>query len=206
MIYIQNAIEMAWNYKVSLFPVLFTYFIFDLQAIYRRITKTHYVPIYFIIFLDGHSDKLYAEYFGEDDYFGVGSNPSEQERKELRRKIFASAIISMTFSAVVAPYACGIISALYLSAQQFKEFIVFLMLVKSYNIFRVLCRIRLDSEVVGRGKSFLYVLSIYGAYLVSICYAFNVAFGWASASLEKSGALGIASAAGVFYTKRCLLI
>ncbi|MFF8799742.1 MULTISPECIES: hypothetical protein [unclassified Methylobacterium] len=198
MNYLQNAAELAWNYKVSLVPVLFTYLIFDLQAIYRRITKIHYVPIYFIVFPSGHSDKLYAEYFGEDDYFGVGISLSEQERIELRRKIIASAIISMVFSAVFAPYVCGIISAFYLSAQQFREFVIFLMLVKTYNIFRALYRIRLESEVVGSGKSFLYVLLVYAAYLLSICYALNTAFGWAATNLEKSGALGLASAAGSF--------
>jgi hypothetical protein len=53
---------------------------FDLQAIYRRITKTWYVPIYFLIFPSGRSDRLYAEYFSEDDMYGVGSEMSAKEK------------------------------------------------------------------------------------------------------------------------------
>ncbi len=66
----------VWTYKVSLVPVLLTYLLLDSQAIIRRITKQYYVPIYFIIFPDGHTDKMYAEYFSEDDFYGVGQEMS----------------------------------------------------------------------------------------------------------------------------------
>jgi len=64
----------AWTYKVSLAPVFVTYLLFDAQAIYRKVTKTWYVPIYFIVLPKMATlNKLYAEYFSEDDYYGVGS-------------------------------------------------------------------------------------------------------------------------------------
>ena len=93
----------VWTYKVSLVPVLVTYLLFDAQAIYyRRMTKTWYVPIYFIVFPSGHSDQLYAEYFSEDDFYGVGSSMTEAEKRSLRRKIIISAPTKITAGFVIA--------------------------------------------------------------------------------------------------------
>lgn len=94
----------AWAYKVSLLPVFMTYLLFDAQAIYRRATRTWYVPIYFIVFPNGHSDKLYAEYFSEDDFYGDGSAMTAAEKQSLRHKIIVSAILSMQPS---SPLICA---------------------------------------------------------------------------------------------------
>jgi hypothetical protein len=88
----------AWTYKVSLVPVLITYLLFDLPAIVRKLTRIAYVPIYFVVFPLGHSDQLYAEYLNEDDFYGVGRTMTPKQKRELRRKIQSTAIISMVFA------------------------------------------------------------------------------------------------------------
>jgi hypothetical protein len=82
----------AWTFKLSLFPVLLTYFIFELPALIGRITRRAYVPIYFMFFPLGHSDKLYAQYFNEDNFFGVGKAMSEADKAALRTRIRLLAI------------------------------------------------------------------------------------------------------------------
>jgi hypothetical protein len=185
----------VWTYKVSLAPVLVTYLLFDAQAIYRRATKTWYVPIYFIVFPYGHSDKLYAEYFSEDDFYGVGTMTAA-EKRSLRQKIIVYAILSMIFATIVAPYLRGLISALYLSRQQFIEFLVTIMVVKTGFIVYALNNIRNTSRVVNQGSPFYYVVAIYVAYLYFIWRGLTKSFEWASGHIEKAGAWGLLNAVG----------
>jgi hypothetical protein len=186
----------VWTYKVSLVPVLLTYLLFDSQAIYRRATRMFYVPIYFIIFPSGHSDKLYAEYFSEDDFYGVGQEMTEDQKQALRQKILISAIFSMIFAAIVAPYLCGLISALYLSRQQFTEFLWFLVIVKFTLILYALYHIRKESRAVNRGYAFWYVVAIYIAYLYFVWRGLKKSFNWASTLIETSGTWGLFGAIG----------
>ena len=69
-----SALREAWNYKISLAPVAATYLLFDLPAITRKLTGVAYVPIYFIFFPLGHSDRLYAQYFNEDLVYRDGAS------------------------------------------------------------------------------------------------------------------------------------
>jgi len=186
----------AWSYKVSLLPVLVTYLLFDAQAIYRRATKTLYVPIYFIVFPSGHSDKLYAEYFSEDDLYGAGDMMTDNEKKLLRHKIIISAIVSMILATIVAPYLCGMVSALYLTHQQFTEFVVTLLVVKSAFIIYALHKIRTTSRVVNQGPPFCYVVLIYIAYLYFVWRGLTKSFDWASMHLAETGPWGFMSALG----------
>src|SRR5665811_508051 len=101
----RNLAELAkevWTYKISLVPILATYLLFDLPAIIRKITKVAYVPIYFIFFPSGHSDRLYAQYFNEDYFYGDGMSMNDEEKRALRRRIQATAIFSMVFATIVA--------------------------------------------------------------------------------------------------------
>jgi len=195
---IKQLVADAWNYKVSLVPVAVTYLLFDLQAIYRRATKTWYVPIYFMIFPSGHSDRLYAEYFSEDDMYGVGSSMSGEEKRLLRYKIIAYAILSMLFATIFAPYVCGLISATYLSRQQFVEFIVTLLVIKTALIVYALYNIRVTSRVVDRGAPFYYVVAMYVAYLFFVWRGLTKSFEWATAQMANSGIWGLLAALGDF--------
>jgi hypothetical protein len=186
----------AWSYKVSLLPVFVTYLLFDAQAIYRRATQTWYVPIYFIVFPSGHSDKLYAEYFSEDDFYGDGSQMTDAEKQSLRHKIIVSAILAMIFATIVAPYVCGVISATYLSRQQFSEFVVVLLVAKAGFIIYALANIRLTSRVVNQGSPFYYVVAIYVAYLYFIWRGVTKSFEWANTHFDKAGAWGLVTALG----------
>jgi hypothetical protein len=187
-----------WTYKISLVPVLLTYLLFDSQAIYRRATKTFYVPIYFMIFPSGHSDKLYAEYFSEDDFYGEGQAMSDAEKKALRQKIIIAGIFSMVFATIVAPYVCGLISALYLTPQQFTEFLWSLMIVKSALIVHALYRVRFDSRAVNRGHAFYYIIALYVAYLYFVWRGLTKSFNWAFAQMTTNGPWGLLNAVADF--------
>jgi hypothetical protein len=180
-----------WTYKISLAPVLVTYLLFDLPAIVRRLTRVAYVPIYFIFFPSGHSDRLYAKYFNEDYYYGDGSSMSDEEKRTLRWRIQGTAIWSMIFATIVAPWLCGFISAFYLGSDQFIEFLCVLLAVKAGLIAWVLWKLRDESFAVKTG--FYYVVVIYVAYLVLVWRGLTKAYGWTHAHLESNGILGLAA-------------
>jgi hypothetical protein len=185
-----------WSYKFSLVPVLLTYILFDLTAIVRKLTGVAYVPIYFIFFPSGHSDRLYAEYFNEDFFYGVGQSMTDQEKRRLRHRIQATAIFSMVFATIVAPWLCGFISAFYLTTSQFFEFLWFLIVVKAILIGWVLRRLRGESIAATKGNSFYYVIALYLAYLVLVWRGLTKAYEWTHSNLDTDGFLGLA--AGLF--------
>lgn len=182
----------AWNYKLSLLPVLLTYLIFDLPAIVRRMTRVAYVPIYFIVFPSGHSDQLYAQYFNEDFFYGEGAQMSADEKRRLRHKIQATAIFSMVFATVVAPWLCGFIAAFYLSKQQFAEFVIFLLVAKTILIFFSLRRLKLESPAMSKGGSVYYVTALYSAYLFFVWLGLSKAYEWTHTHLNNKGVVGLA--------------
>jgi hypothetical protein len=181
-----------WTYKISLVPVLATYLLFDLPAIFRKMTGVAYVPIYFIFFPSGHSDRLYAQYFNEDYMYGDGSLMNDNEKAKLRHRIQATAIVSMVFATVVAPWLCGIISAFYLAQNQFSEFLWFLIAVKATLIIWVLCKLRSESDAVRSGYSFYYVMVLYAAYLFLVWRGLTKAYEWTHSNLDSKGISGLA--------------
>lgn len=181
----------VWNYKISLVPVLVTYFIFDLPALVRKLTRVAYVPIYFIFFPLGHSDRLYAQYFNEDwVLFGNDALMTDEEKHQLRYKIQATAIISMIFAAIVAPWLCGFIAALYLSSDQFIEFLLFLLVVKTILLAWSLWQLRLESPAAQ--KSLSYVAALYGFYLFLVWRGLTKAYNWTHQHLSSEGIAGLA--------------
>lgn len=178
-----------WNYKISLIPVLATYVLFDFPAVIRRLTGLAYLPIYFIFFPLGHSDRLYAQYFNEDWFYGDGLTMSETQKRSLRTKLRLTAIFSMFFAAILAPYLCGFTSAFYLTKNQFVEFLWFLLAAKTLILIFVLKRLREESPAAR--KSFHYIILIYVTYLFLIWRGLTKAFEWTHAHLELSGVLGV---------------
>lgn len=180
----------AWAYKVSLLPVLITYLIFDFPAIIRRLTKIAYVPIYFTVFPLGHSDKLYAEYLNEDDFYGVGETMSSAEKDVLRRKIQATAVFSMVFAAVLAPWICGLAAAFYLAPNQFGEFLVFFFVTKTFLISMALINLRLESRAADKPPAIISVVGIYVLYLVFVWHGLTKSFKWATSQIADHGYSG----------------
>lgn len=179
----------VWNYKLSLVPVLATYLLFDAPAIIRRITKIAYVPIYFIFFPSGHSDRLYAQYFNEDYMYLEGEMMSAHEKRALRHRLQANAVFSMIFAAIFAPWLCGTASAFYLNSNQFLEFLIFLIAVKTLLLILALHKVRQESAAAR--KAFPSVCAIYVFYLVLVTRYLFLSFEWASAKLESSGWSGV---------------
>lgn len=190
-----NFAELAstiWNYKFSITPVIVTYFLFEIPALVRKLTRIAYVPIYFIFFPSGHSDRLYAQYFNEDWIYGDGEHLTQEERARLRYRIQATAVISMIFATIIAPWFCGFFSALYLSTSQFAQFIWFLIIVKAVLIINVLFRLRAESPAASQGKAFYYVLMLYAAYIFFVWRGLTKAFEWTHSNLETKGFFGLA--------------
>jgi hypothetical protein len=179
-----------WNYQLSLLPVLFTYLLFESQAIIRRLTGIAYVPIYFVFFPSGHSDQLYAQYFNEDHFYGDGAVMSQEQKRLLRNRIRATAIISMIVAAVITPWACGILSAFYLSKSQFFEFLVFFIVVKTLVLSWVLTRSRNESQSVR--NFFSLICLMYAGYLLVVVRALTKSFEWAQHELATNGYGGLA--------------
>lgn len=187
---ISEIFSLAWAFKVSLLPVLFTYLLFDLPAIIRRITRRAYVPIYFMFFPLGHSDSLYAQYFNEDNMFGVGEAMSRAEKENLRTRIRVQAVLSMIFATVLAPWLCGFLAAFYLTREQFSEFIWFLMVLKTVLIINALYELHKNNWFVDATNSFKYLIVIYATYLALILRGITKSYDWTSANLTSNGFFG----------------
>ncbi|MGJ4916615.1 hypothetical protein [Bradyrhizobium oligotrophicum] len=186
-----HAWSAIWDFKLSLLPVLTTYLLFDAQAIVRRLTRTAYVPIYFMFFPLGHSDKLYAQYFNEDDFYGIGREMTEAEKKSLRTRLRLLSIISMIFATVVGPWLCGILAGLYLSREQFYEFVWFLMIVKTGLLAKALFELHRNAWFVRQSNSFAMLCLIYLLYLWLIWRGVTKSFAWVSSNLESLGLIGV---------------
>lgn len=186
--------SVVWTYKVSLVPVLLTYLLFDFPAIVRKLTRVAYVPIYFVVFPLGHSDQLYAEYLNEDDFYGIGQTMTLKEKQALRRKLQSTAIISMVFAAVIAPWLCGFVSAFYLTRAQFVEFLVFFFVVKIFLIFKSLWNLRQDSRAASQPPAFISVVGIYVLFLVFVWYGLTKSFDWTSNHMGSKGIAGLLAA------------
>jgi hypothetical protein len=180
-----------WNYKISLAPLIVTYLLFDFPALVRKLTGIAYVPIYFIFFPSGHSEQLYAQYFNEDWFYGDGALLTDDQRKALRYRIQATAVISMVFATIIAPWVCGFIAAFYLTVKQFNEFLWVLISVKSILIIFVLRRLRNESRAATEGNSFYYVIILYGAYLLLVWRGLTKSFDWTHLNYDSKGFFGL---------------
>lgn len=149
------------------------------------------MPIYFMFFPLGYSDEKYARFFNDDDVFGIAKPLTDEEREALRRRIIALAIFSMAFATVVAPWLCGFIAAFYLSTNQFIEFIWFLMIVKSLLICISLHNIYNGDTFITQSNSFLYVIIIYGVYLVLIFQGVTSSYEWTIEHINATGFIGL---------------
>lgn len=180
----------VWEFKLSLIPVLLTYLLFDVQAVIRRVTRKAYVPIYFMFFPLGHSDKLYAQYFNEDDIYWIGASMTPEQKVALRNRIRRQAIMSMVFATAIAPWVCGFLAALYLTQEQFKEFVWFLIGVKTLLICKALYELRANAWFVEKSNSYLFLCAIYVGYLLLILRGVTKAFAWTAENLRTLGVLG----------------
>jgi hypothetical protein len=185
-----NFLAQAWDFKFSLLPVLSTYAIFEIPALIRKYYRWLYTPIYFIFFPLGHSDQLYAQYFNEDDYYQIGRSQTAEEKEALRKRIVAISILSMVLSTVIPPVACGLLSALYLTKEQFIEFVWFLMIVKTLALAFSLHKVR-SVSFVGASKSFLGVIALYLLYLYVIWRIVTMVHDWTAASIWSVGFVGM---------------
>jgi membrane protein CcdC involved in cytochrome C biogenesis len=188
---IPDLLSLAWTYKFSLMPVLLTYLIFELPALIRRYTRRAYIPIYFMFFPLGHSDQMYAQYFNEDDMYGVGESMTDAQKETLRTRIKVTAVASMIFAAVIAPWLCGFIAAFYLTQSEFFEFIWFLMILKTLLICTSLYAIKQSDSFVMRSHSFKFVVLIYIAYLFLIWRGVTKSFSWTFSNINANGFLGL---------------
>ena len=186
---LNNLILQAWNFQLSLLPVLVTYIVFELPSLIRRYYRWYYTPIYFVFFPLGHSDQLYAQYFNEDDFYRVGKAQTPAQKKKLRKRIVAVSIISMVASTIISPVFCGTLSAFYLTREQFKQFIWFLIIIKVLTLSWSLNKAR-KASFVERSRSFRWVILLYLFYLFVIWRLLTMTNYWVASNLVALGISG----------------
>jgi hypothetical protein len=186
---LSDFLNFIWTYKVSFLPVAVTYLLFDSAALLRRFTQWAYVPIYFLVFPTGHSDRLYAQYFNEDFIYYEGAQMSAPEKEKLRDKIRRKAVLSMLAAAVFAPWFCGFAAAWYLEPHQFWEFFVFFMAIKLILLAISLMASRKQSFAVQ--SNLASVLAIYAAYLAAVSYGLIKSYHWTAANVRSDNLLNL---------------
>jgi hypothetical protein len=133
---------------------------------------------------------LYAQYFNEDDYYQIGRSQTADEKEALRKRIVAISVLSMVMSTVIAPVLCGFLSALYLTKEQFIEFVWFLVIVKIILLVFSLNKIR-SISFVKASKSFLGVIALYLLYLYVIWRIVTMVHDWTVVSIGSLGVVGM---------------
>ncbi|TJU82969.1 MAG: hypothetical protein E5Y15_14900 [Mesorhizobium sp.] len=182
-------IDQAWQYKMSLLPILAVYFVFEISTLVRRFTRIAYTPIYFMFFPLGHADSLYSYYFNEDDLY-IGASQTPEEKRRTRKKIISISVFSMVFATVFNPAIAGIFAAYFVTASQYKEFFWFLIIIKTAMIMFSLYNVRRIS-FVSRSGSFPWLALIYISYILIVSRVVDVSYHWAATAVDQVGGLGL---------------
>jgi hypothetical protein len=109
----------------------------------------------------------------------------------LKNRIRRTAVWSMIFAAVLAPWLCGFLAAFYLTQAQFWEFVWFLMIVKTGLIGFSLYKIWSNDSFIVQSNSFKWVVLVYIAYLGLIWHAVTKSYAWTASHLNVHGYAGL---------------
>jgi hypothetical protein len=137
----------------------------------------------------GHADSLYAYYFNEDQLY-IGASQTPAEKRRLRKKIIYVSVFSMVFSTVFNPAIAGIFAAYILTETQFKEFIWFLVSLKSALVLFSLYNVRRISFVEKSG-SLGWLALIYALYIILIARIVSYSYTWGIETIAKVGGCGL---------------
>lgn len=180
-------ISKLWNYEIQLVPVVLALLVYELPAMFRRIKKLCYVPIYFSVFPLRAINTTLSNYLGEgiNDY----ANLSNYERKKLRRKIISISIWSMGIDSYFVPLIMGIIFSFFLNTNVFYQFI-FILLV--YKIVTVTISIKnFHWKAIATKKNHFLLVIVYLCYLGVVYEVLKKSYFWSISYISKGNYLGL---------------
>lgn len=189
-------LEIIWQYKIQIVPIMLFLVLFETPAFIRRLKKTFYVPIYFSIYPFREINQDLSTYLGEDDFYDEGWRLDPAKAEALRRKIILTSIVSATIDALVVPLIIGLLAAFLLEKVVFFQFVVILSLYKSVTI------------VLSLRNSHLHILDskwkngllafVYCAYIGLIVEMLRTAYFWAAPFIASSDWSGMLSSLSEF--------
>lgn len=189
-------LEVVWQYKIQIVPVLIFLMLFEAPAFVRRIKKTFYVPIYFSVYPFREINQDLSTYLGEDDFYDEGWRLDSSKAESLRRKIILTSIVSATIDALVVPLLVGLLTAFFLEEVVFFQFVVILVI---YKLITIVISLRnshlhiLDSRWKNGLLAFVYI-----AYIGLIVEMMRTAYFWAVPFVVSSDWLGMLSSLSEF--------
>jgi len=189
-------LELIWQYKIQIVPILVFLALFEAPAFIRRLKKTFYVPIYFSVYPFREINQDLSTYLGEDDFYDEGWRLDPSKAEALRRKIILTSIVSATIDALVVPLFVGFLAAFLLEKVVFFQFVAILATYKAITIVLSLRNSHLhilDSRWKNGLLAFVYI-----AYIGLIVEMLRTAYFWAVPFVVSSDWSGMLSSLSEF--------
>lgn len=168
----------AWQFEYALLPCLTAYLVFDIITIIRRVTRSVYLPLYFAFFPFGYTDNLYAQFNDHDPYLQLGDDLTDEEREAVGRRLRWVAAISMTISTILNPLIAGVFCYLFLTENQFYQFLVTLFVIKAALLTHSWFSLR-NNWLFEIDKRMSAIAGLSVIYLGAIIYFTERAYRWA---------------------------
>src|SRR4051812_9824860 len=111
-----NPLSQLWSAPVRAGPVIVGVLLFALINGVRRWFHIQYTPTYFVIFPVSLLNRDVAHYTGMGP---VSAPESESERRILKRRFLAKAVLAGAITFVVIPVLLGLLDACYMAASEF---------------------------------------------------------------------------------------
>jgi hypothetical protein len=176
-------LNLLWNYKIQLVPVLIAFGIFEMLCWLRRITKLHYIPLYFVCPFDS-VNKAMAEYYGDDHFVGKGFSLSEEDGDRIRIEIRNKAILAYGFAGFIIPLVAGFAMAFFLPMSCMVPTLILICAYKTKGIM-ISFYFYVRNHVSTKRGALSYIF-VYAVYLGVLCEMMRTAYYWAKPFVDKS--------------------
>ena len=161
---------------IIILKILVAWLLVEVPNWIRRLKKLYYVPIYFSIFPLRELNANLSNYLGEDYFIGYGQSLSDDELKNLKRKIITHSIFSMVIAAILIPSIAGFILAFFMEEQ---IFIYSLIAISGYKVSRINFAVfDFHKHAIASKKNILLLILIYIGYLGVFIQMFRQSYDW----------------------------
>jgi flagellar biosynthesis protein FlhB len=160
-----------WSNEVRLLPMIVALSIFGLLHLLRKLTAVEYTPSYFAVFPVSLINYQLSEYLGE--FYG-GDYVTENESRPVIPNLYLKSLVSFFLTFFFVPLLVGFSTAFFLTLQEFRAFLVLLLLWESWHCLKAVYNF---ASYRGEWKSVIkFFGSFYAIYLVFLFFVIRLGF------------------------------
>lgn len=189
-----------WDLEVQMVPVICALLLCEIPGIIQYLRRLYYVPIYFSLFPLRVLNRDLSTYLGDDWFYGVGANLTDDELESLRKKILQISIISLVGSVVIIPAFAGFFSAFFMRPSDFTGFCMLFIAYKLIGLTRA--AIGFKEHAISNRKTMTWFWMVYLVYFGCTLTVFEASYEWASPFVMNGDWVGLWKAVrGVVFLK-----